>query len=503
MTLPRFAARSYDFTEFVPARNWIGGAWTEPAAAAPRLEVPNPRWGRPMASVALSTASDVDRAVGAARAAFDGWRSTPIRDRAQVLYAARELLRRDLEEISWLVSHENGKIYSEAEAEVLKAIECLEYGCSLPNLASGNQLEVSRGVTCEVAYEPLGVVAGVVPFNFPVMVPMWMIPQALVGGNAFVLKPSERVPLTTLRLAEIFAEAGLPAGVFSLVQGGREVVEALCDHPGIEAIGFVGSTAVARAVYARACGTGKRALCLGGAKNHLILVPDADPEVAVENIVASFTGCAGQRCMAASVLLAVGEVDALIERVAARAAALRLGDEMGPVQSAAARARICAAIDEAERSGAKVLVDGRKAERARTTEGDAGGFWVGPTVLDRVDPASAAAQEEIFGPVLSIVRVPNLESALAIENSNRYGNASSVYTTSGDVARRVMTAAEAGMCGVNVGVPVPREPFGFGGWNDSCFGHGNITGWDGYRFWTRQRKVTTKWALQRDANWMS
>jgi malonate-semialdehyde dehydrogenase (acetylating)/methylmalonate-semialdehyde dehydrogenase len=501
MTLPRFAARSYDFTEFVPARNWIGGAWQESPSEGRTLEVPNPRWGRPMANVALSPASEVDRAVAAAREALRGWRETPIRDRAQVLYAARSLMLRDLEELSWLVSHENGKIYSEAEAEVLKAIECLEYGCSLPNLASGNQLEVSRGVTCEVAYEPLGVVAGVVPFNFPIMVPMWMIPQALVGGNAFVLKPSERVPLTTMRLAEIFAEAGLPPAIFSLVQGGREVVEALCDHPGIAAIGFVGSTAVARAVYSRACAAGKRALCLGGAKNHLILVPDADPDVAVENIVASFTGCAGQRCMAASVLLAVGDVEPLLERVAARAAALRLGDQMGPVQSAAAAARIRTAIDDAERAGAKVLVDGRGARPGE--EAQTSGYWVGPTILDRVDPGSEAGREEIFGPVLSIVRVPNLERALSVENANRYGNASTVYTTSGDVAQRVMGSAEAGMCGVNVGVPVPREPFGFGGWNDSCFGHGNMTGWDGYRFWTRQRKITTKWALQRDANWMS
>ncbi len=501
MALPRFAARSYEFTEYVPARNWIAGAWQEPAVDAARLEVQNPRFGRPMASVTLSSSTDVDHAVTAAHAASRSWREVPIRDRAQLLYAARAILLRDLEELSWLVSHENGKIYSEAEAEVLKAIECLEYGCSLPNLASGNQLEVSRGVTCEVTYEPLGVVAGIVPFNFPIMVPMWMIPQALVGGNAFILKPSERVPLTTMRLAEIFAEAGLPPGIFSLVQGGREVVEALCDHPDVEAIGFVGSTAVAKAVYGRACGHGKRALCLGGAKNHLILVPDADPEVAVENIVASFTGCAGQRCMAASVLLAVGEVEPLIERVAARAAAIKLGDEMGPVQSAAAQARIMDAIDRAEQAGARVLVDGRRPEDGSGALGN--GYWVGPTILDRVDPASEAGREEIFGPVLSIVRVPNLESALGVENANRYGNASSVYTTSGDVARRVMSSAEAGMCGVNVGVPVPREPFGFGGWNDSCFGHGNLTGWDGYRFWTRQRKITTKWALQRDANWMS
>ncbi|MEO7796027.1 MAG: aldehyde dehydrogenase family protein, partial [Thermoanaerobaculia bacterium] len=246
MTLPRFAATSYDFTEYVPARNWIGGTWRDAAGPPESQPVPNPRWGKPMSSVRLSGARDVDDAVAAARAAYPAWRDLPIRDRAQILYRTRDLLLRDLTELSWLVSHENGKIYSEAEAEVLKSIECLEFGCSLPNLATGSELEVSRGVTCGLTYEPLGVVAGVVPFNFPLMVPMWMLPQALVGGNAFILKPSERVPLSSMRLAELFAEAGLPAGIFSIVQGGRDTVEALCDHPGIEALGFVGSTRVAR-----------------------------------------------------------------------------------------------------------------------------------------------------------------------------------------------------------------------------------------------------------------
>lgn len=507
MTLPRFAATSYEFTEYVRARNWIGGAWRDAIDAAADQAVPNPRWGRAMATVTTSGAADVDAAVLAARAAQPAWRELPIRDRAQILFKLRELMLRDLTELSWLVSHENGKIYSEAEAEVLKAIECLEYGCSLPNLATGSELEVSRGVTCGLTYEPLGVVAGVVPFNFPLMVPMWMLPQALAGGNAFILKPSERVPLSTMRLAELFAEAGLPPGIFSLVQGGKEVVEALCDHPGISALGFVGSTRVARAVYARACASGKRALCLGGAKNHLLLVPDADPEVAVENIVASFTGCAGQRCMAASVLLAVGEagdLDPLLERIAQRAAAIQLGSEMGPVTTAAAVDRLTGAIARAAEAGARVRVDGRGRRPDLPAEhGEASGWWLGPTILDGVAPGSEAACDELFGPVLSIVRVPTLDAALRIEGSNPYGNAATVYTTSGDVARRVMAAAEAGMCGVNVGVPVPREPFGFGGWNDSCFGHGNMTGWDGYRFWTRQRKITTKWALQRDANWMS
>jgi malonate-semialdehyde dehydrogenase (acetylating)/methylmalonate-semialdehyde dehydrogenase len=494
--IPAFSAKSDALCEFVPARHFIAGEWTDPRTSKTTLDVPNPRHGKAMSKVALGGADDVDAAAKAGQAAFREWREWPIRERAHVLYRLRELMMRNIDELAWLVSHENGKIFPEAKAEVEKGIECVEYGCSLPNLAAGNQLEVSRGVACEVVYEPLGVVAGIVPFNFPIMVPLWMIPQALVGGNAFILKPSERVPLSSLRLAQLLGDAGLPKGVFNVVQGAKEVVEALCDHPLIKAVGFVGSTKVAKLVYGRACGNGKRALCLGGAKNHLIVVPDADLELTAENVVASFTGCAGQRCMAASVLLAVGEVDDVIDAIRVRAAKLVTGKDMGPVTTPAAVERITHYIDEAEKSGAKVLLDGRH-------QGPKDGWWIGPTILDQCKPDMAAAREEIFGPVLSIVRVPNLERAIEIENSNPYGNASAVYTSSGDVARRVMQSVDAGMCGVNIGVPVPREPFGFGGWNDSIFGHGNLTGWDGYRFFTRQRKITSKWALQKDQNWMS
>lgn len=491
-----FSARSYDFTPYVAPRNWIGGQWVD-ASGAEVQPVLNPRHGKSIADLRFSTAGDVDAAVKAATAAFASWRTWPLRDRAHILYKARELMMRDIDELAWLLSHENGKLFAEAKAEVEKGIECVEFGCSLPNLASGNQLEVSRGVSCELVYEPLGVVAGITPFNFPFMVPLWMLPQALVGGNTFVLKPSERVPLSSLKLAAIFKEAGLPDGVLNLVQGGREVVEAICDHPGIAAVGFVGSTRVAKAVYGRASTEGKRALCLGGAKNHLIVVPDADVELTAENVVASFSGCAGQRCMAASVLLAVGDVDHILDAVARKAATMVIGQHIGPVTTAAAEQRIRGYIDAAERGGARVVLDGRKAT------GPDGGYWVGPTILDGCSADLPAVREEIFGPVLSIVRVDNLEQALAIENANPYGNASAIYTTSGDVARLVMSRVEAGMCGVNVGVPVPREPFGFGGWNDSCFGHGNLTGWDGYRFWTRQRKITSKWAIQKDTTWMS
>jgi len=497
MTIAHFATTSYDFTPFVAARNWIGGSWQDALDDHGALDVINPRHGKAMSTVVMSGAADVDAAVAAARENLREWQERPVRERAAVFYKLRELMHRDLESLTWLVSHENGKTYPEAKAEVLKAIECVEYGCSLPNVAAGTQLDVSRGVNCQIDYAPIGVVAGVTPFNFPLMVPLWMLPQAIVGGNAFILKPSEQTPLSTIALAELFAEAGLPDGIFGIVNGGREAVEALCDHPGIGALAFVGSTRVAKLVYGRACATGKRALCLGGAKNHLIVVPDADLEVAAGNIVASFTGCAGQRCMAAANLLAVGDVEHIIDEIKTRAAAIEVGSGIGAINSAASVDRITGYIAAAEAEGASVVVDGRG------KAADDGGYWVGPTVIDGVDPDSPAAKEEIFGPVLSIIRVKDLTEALSIENGNPYGNASAVYTTSGDVARTVMGRAEAGMCGVNVGVPVPREPFGFGGWNDSKFGAGNITGWDGFRFWTRVRKITTKWALQKDQNWMS
>jgi malonate-semialdehyde dehydrogenase (acetylating)/methylmalonate-semialdehyde dehydrogenase len=345
-------------------------------------------------------------------------------------------------------------------------------------------------------YEPVGIVAGVTPFNFPLMVPLWMLPQALVGGNAFILKPSEQVPLSCIRLAEMLKEAGLPDGIFNIINGGQEAVEALCDNEDIGALAFVGSTRVAKIVYGRAAQTGKRVLCLGGAKNHLIVVPDADLELTAQNVTASYTGCAGQRCMAASVMVAVGEVDHIIDAITQHSKQIELGKDLGAIVNQASVERITRYINEAESQGAKILVDGRG-------QGDEHGYWVGPTLIDHVKGDMPAAKEEIFGPVLSIVRVNNLDEAIKLENSSAYGNASSVYTTSGDVARKVMNQVSAGMCGVNIGVPVPREPFGFGGWNDSKFGHGNITGWDGYRFWTRPRKISSKWALQKDTTWMS
>ncbi len=490
-----FSAKSYDFTSYVDAQNYINGQWVS-AQNSDTMDVINPRHAQTMAKVVMSGAKDVASAVEAAKAALPGWQEMPIRERGEVMYKLRQLMHENIEELTWLISHENGKTYAESKAEVLKAIECAEYGCSLPNLAAAPQLEVSRGVDCRIVYESVGIVAGVTPFNFPLMVPLWMLPQALVGGNAFILKPSEQVPLSCIRLAEMLKEAGLPDGIFNIINGGQEAVEALCDNEDIGALAFVGSTRVAKIVYGRAAQTGKRVLCLGGAKNHLIVVPDADLELTAQNVTASYTGCAGQRCMAASVMVAVGEVDHIVDAIAQHSKQIELGKDLGAIVNQASVERITRYINEAESQGAKILVDGRG-------QGDEHGYWVGPTLIDHVKGDMPAAKEEIFGPVLSIVRVNNLDEAIELENSSAYGNASSVYTTSGDVARKVMNQVSAGMCGVNIGVPVPREPFGFGGWNDSKFGHGNITGWDGYRFWTRPRKISSKWALQKDTTWMS
>jgi len=491
-----FPATDYAFARYDDAKHYIGGAWVDGPAHG-TLDVINPRFGTAIAKVHMGGAEQVDAAVKSAAAAQKEWAKLPVRDRAYVFYNLRQIMHAHLEELTWLVSHENGKIYSEAKAEVLKAIECVEYGCSLPNLAAGSRMEVSRGVDCEIRYEPIGVVAGITPFNFPMMVPLWMLPQALVAGNGFVLKPSEQVPLSMIRLAQMFEEAGLPKGLFNVVNGGKEAVEALCDHEGIGALGFVGSTKVAKIVYGRGAQSGKRMLCLGGAKNHLLVVPDADLELTAGNVVASFTGCAGQRCMAAAVMVGVGDVQHIVDEIVTQTGKMVTGKDMGAITNAQSIDRITGYIDDAVARGAKLLVDGRGAKA------DDGGYWVGPTVLDNVTPDMPAAQEEIFGPVLSIVRVNTLDEAIQLENSSPYGNAAAVYTTSGDVARRVIGEVSAGMCGVNIGVPVPREPFGFGGWNHSKFGQGNITGWDGFRFFTEIRKITSKWALQSDQTWMS
>jgi len=494
VTGPRFEAKGYDFTPYVDTMNWIGGEW-QGAASGATFPVDNPRHGQIMGNCPDSGVEDVAAAVAAAKAAFPAWRATPIKERVQVLFRLKQIMEANIDELIWLVSHENGKIFSEAKGEVEKGIECIEFGISCANMP-GQQMDVSRGVACSVSYEPLGVVAGIVPFNFPTMVPLWMMPQALVAGNTFVLKPSEKVPYGAFKLAHMLKAAGLPDGVFNVVNGRKATVEGICDHPDIKAVGFVGSTKIAHLVYERGAKAGKRVLALGGAKNHLVLLNDADFDLATGNIPASAFGCAGQRCMAASTLIAVGDCQKYIDRMVEMAKGIQLGKDLGPVIDTAAVERITKYITQAEAQGAKILVDGRG------QKGGDGGTWVGPTIIDYVTPEMPAGCEEIFGPVLSIIRADTLDEALHIENKNPYGNAAAIFTSDGGNARYAIERFQAGMCGVNIGVPVPREPFSFAGWNQSGFGHGDITGWDGFRFWTRARKVTTKWAKQSDQTWM-
>ena len=452
-----------------------------------------------IAELPLSGHREVDLAVRAAQRALPAWAATPIKERVQVFYKYKALLEKHIDALAALVTEENGKIDSEARAEVLKSAELSEFACSLPQIVTGEVLEVSRGVECRVERYPVGVVASITPFNFPNMVPNWTIPNALALGNTMVLKPSELVPLSATRIADLLREAGLPDGVLQVVNGGRETVEAICDHSGIAAVSFVGSTKVARIVYRRATATLKRCLALGGAKNHLIVMPDADLEMTSSNVVASMSGCAGQRCMAASVMVGVANVEHIIARMVAVARAMVPGVDVGPVITRAAKERIVGYIDEAVAAGATLLVDGRGA----TVPGREGGYWLGPTILDHVTPDMRIAQDEVFGPVLVIIRAGDVDEALRVENASPYGNAASVFTESGGVARQVMERASAGMVGVNVGVPVPREPFSFGGWNDSKFGVGDITGRGSIEFWTQAKKMTTKWNRAAGTNWMS
>jgi len=384
--------------KYAEVQNCIGGAFVSPDG--PTLDVYDPSIGRVISRVPLSSARDVDAAVSAARAAFPAWSSRPIKERVQVLYRYKALLERHIDELSALVTEENGKIASEARAEVLKSAELTEFACSLPQIVTGEVLEVSRGVECRVERFPVGVVASITPFNFPNMVPNWSIPNAIGLGNCMILKPSELVPLSARRIVELLHEAGLPDGVLQVVHGGQETVEAICDHPDIAAVSFVGSTRVAQIVYRRATSHLKRCLALGGAKNHLIVMPDADREMAATNIVASMSGCAGQRCMAASVMVAVSQTDHIIARMVEVAKAMVPGRDVGPVISAAARERIIRYITEAEAAGAKVLVDGRNA----TVSGREDGYYLGPTIIDYVTPDMRIATEEVFGPVLVIVR---------------------------------------------------------------------------------------------------
>ncbi len=488
---------SVDTINISKARNYINGQFVDHANN--NMDVMSPIDGAIIAKMEMADAALLDKAVQAAKAAFPEWSGRTIKERVQVLYRFRELLEKNMDELSKLVQRENGKTYGEAKAEVMKGMELTEFACSIPQMLNDEVLEVSQGVECRTTHVPMGVVASITPFNFPFMVPLWTMPNAIALGNCMIIKPSELVPLSVQRIAELLKEAGLPDGVFNVVNGTKDIVEAICDHPEISAVSFVGSTRVAKIVYKRACGNLKRCVALGGAKNHLIVLPDAHVGMASTNIAASMAGCAGQRCMAASAMVAVGKTDHIIEALCEETRKIVAGKNLGSVISAEAKIRIEKYINEAEAQGAKILVDGRKT----VVKGAEGGYYVGPTVIDNVTPDMAIAKEEVFGPVLAIMRVNSVDEAIAIENSSDYGNASSVFTQDGGVARYVMERVSAGMTGVNVGVPVPREPFSFGGWNDSKFGVGDITGKSSINFWTRLKKTTTKWNPEAWTNWMS
>jgi malonate-semialdehyde dehydrogenase (acetylating)/methylmalonate-semialdehyde dehydrogenase len=487
----------------IQCNNFVAGKFI-PALGSIQSVI-SPYTGKIIGEFRQSTHADIDHAVQIAKKASLTWSKTPIKERASLLLQFRQILLRDLEMISKQVSLESGKTFAEARAGIMKGVEVLEFASALQNSDQGGRMQVSRGVFCEYRREALGVVAGITPFNFPAMVPMWMIPIALATGNCFVWKPSDKVPLTSNLLAKVIKEAGFPDGVFTVLQGGKEAVEAILDHPDIVAVGFVGSTPIAKSVYARGTASGKRVLALGGAKNPIILMPDADPEMAPQAIADSFTGCAGQRCMAASVLLAVsdpeGRTEKLIEKIVAKARTIQAGKEMGALISKESLDRLNRGIEQAIAEGAKVILDGRNPTSVPAEYKD--GFWLGPTILDHVLPTAMAACEELFGPLISIVRCQNLSEALVFEAASPYGNACSVFTQNGAVAERVANETTAGMIGVNIGVPVPREPFSFGGSKASKFGNGDITGQTGVDFWSKIKKVTLKWAESSDKNWMS
>ncbi|MCB0515235.1 MAG: CoA-acylating methylmalonate-semialdehyde dehydrogenase [Bacteroidetes bacterium] len=484
--------------KYAQANNYVGGKKVNTFSQRV-LSVESPLDGSLLSEVYLSSAQDLAQAVAAAKKAFETWSKMPIKARVQIFFRYRNLLEKYYDELVQLVHEENGKTIDESKAEIDKSIELCEFACSMPQLITGEVMEVSKGVECRTEHFPLGVVASIVPFNFPAMVPNWTIPNALVLGNTMIMKPSEMVPLSTLRLAEILTEAGLPDGVFNVVNGDKEIVEAICDHPDIQAVSFVGSTKVAKLVYQRATSHLKRCLALGGAKNHLIVLPDAHVQMTASNVAASMSGCAGQRCMAASAMVGVGNVDHIVAQLVEEAKKIVPGENLGAVISKTAKERIERFIGEAEAQGAKILLDGRNT----TVQNAEGGYYVGPTVIDYVTPDMSVAREEIFGPVISILRTKDIDEALAIENANPYGNAAAVFTQSGAWARYVMENASAGMIGVNIGVPVPREPFSFGGWNESRFGTGDITGKSSIEFWTKLKKTTTKWNPESKTNWMS
>ncbi len=476
--------------------NFIAGRWV-PSRTTEFFDVHNPAVGDLIGRTPLSTAADVDAAVQAATRAFPAWRDTPVNARAQVLYKYKAQLEQHFEELARIVTTEHGKTLDEARGSVRRGIECVEVACGAPSLMQGFGLEdISVGIDCHVVRQPLGVCAAIAPFNFPAMVPMWFLPFAIVTGNTFVLKPSEQVPLSQRKMVDLLQRCDLPPGVVNLVNGGREVVDAICDHPGIRAVSFVGSTAVAKHVYQRATHAGKRVQALGGAKNFVVVMPDADLERSIGVISESFYGCAGERCLAGSMLVPVGDVHREArDRMVAAAQALKVGDgaqpgvTMGPVISAKHRERVLGYVDKGVSEGAKLLVDGRQTRVADRPNG----YFVGPTVFDEVSASMTIGRDEIFGPVASICPVKSLDEAIALMQSHPNANATSIFTSSGKAAREFSKHATASMVGVNIGVASPMAYFPFGGAKDSFFGDLKAHGRDGIEFYTDKKVTISRW----------
>jgi malonate-semialdehyde dehydrogenase (acetylating) / methylmalonate-semialdehyde dehydrogenase len=480
-------------TEPATVGHWIDGRVS--AIGERTGEICDPVLGQVAKTVTYADQEVVNRAVAAARTALPAWSSLSLSRRAAVMRRLHGLVERRADDLAAIVTREHGKTVEDARAEVARGLEVLETAAVAHLLLKGEfSDEYATAIDVYSLRQPLGVCVGITPFNFPVMLPLWMYPLALVAGNTFVLKPSERDPSASLLLAELTADAGVPAGVLNVVQGDAEAVGALIDHPDTAAVSFVGSSAIAGQVYARAAAAGKRVQALGGAKNHMVVLPDADLDAAADALASACFGSSGQRCMAISTAVAVGEcADPLVERVAARAAALRVGPasepdtDLGPLITGTARDRVVAYIDRAEEVGASIVVDGRSARE------DLGGFFIGPTVVDEVAPSSDLYRDEVFGPVLGVVRVDSFDEALALVNSHAYGNGAAIFTRDGALARRFQREASAGMIGVNVPVPVPVAAYSFGGWKQSLFGDAHIYGAEGLRFYTRAKVVTSRW----------
>ncbi len=457
-----------------------------------------PASGEVTGEVAFAGQAEVDRAVDAAQAAFPDWAATPPHVRARVMFRLRDLIEANAEKLAELINSEHGKVLSDARGEVTRGLEVVEFACSAPVLLKGEFSEnVGRGIDSIAQRQPLGVVAGITPFNFPAMVPMWMFPVALVCGNCFILKVSEKVPSAAMLIAELLKEAGLPDGVFNVVNGDRETVEALIDHPGIRAISFVGSTPIARSIYQRGTSAGKRVQALGGAKNHMVIMPDADLDQAVDALMGAAYGSAGERCMAISAAIPVGDAtaDALIEKLAPRVRDLQIGagldaaDEMGALVTGEHRDKVSSYVDLGVEEGAELVVDGRGLK----LQGLENGFFIGGTLFDRVTPDMRIYKEEIFGPVLSVVRSPSFDHALQLVNDHEFGNGTAIMTNDGAAARAFMNGVKAGMVGVNVPIPVPMAFHSFGGWKESLFGDHHIHGNEGVRFYTQLKTSTIRW----------